>query len=225
MNQQGVSLSNIQPEQTAQYVESLTSAEFVKEYLSLPRPHQERIYGFLTPAQQKVLWQAYEDKKFNFAGLSKQELKIKYLELSKEDQKAAYAKMDAGQQKMVWEIFEEVKKEKEANANNPKQPESDIPDEGKKEINTGKKIKKEEKKEEDDDTVDLISIPPNLRKSMLEAMNNEDLVKAYKKIKNKEDTLTIWGELSPSQKEVIQQAAQIEAQKKKLEALQSNYES
>lgn len=180
---------------------------FARQYFDLDKAGQLKVYGLLNPEQQKVIWGAYEtikrQKENPFYGLSKPELKRKYLGLPEAEQKEGYAKLDDAQKKMVWEIFEEEKKKKEAKArgeavaNDSEDELDDIPHE-KKPVDEPK-----------DEGVDLIKVPKNLRKNMLDAMSNEDLVTAYQRIKKEQDRKTIWAELSPQQQEIITTAAEV----------------
>lgn len=180
---------------------------FARQYFDLDKAGQLKVYGMLTPEQQKVIWGAYEtikrQKENPFYGLAKPELKRRYLGLPEAEQKEAYGKLDDAQKKMIWEIFEEEKKKKEAKARgeavaNDSEDELDEVPHEKKQVSEPK-----------DEGVDLIKVPKNLRKNMLDAMSNEDLIAAYQRIKKEQDRKTIWAELSPQQQELITTAAEV----------------
>jgi hypothetical protein len=191
----------------------------------------------ITKEQQQIIWAAYEQRqnKLKFDGLSREQIKAKYLGLSQEDREKAYAQMTQEQQKVIWDIAEEVKREKEDTAKHsvdfelehdiPQEPASNFHEARKSKMKKSKvnkdhvKPPEEEPAAVEDDTVDLVALPASLRKNMIDSLSNEGLVKAYKKINTDEGRATVWAALSPEQRNVIMQAAELEKNQKRMEEL------
>jgi hypothetical protein len=193
---------------------------FAKQYFELDKASQLKVYGLLNPDQQKMIWGAFETIKKQrdnpFAGLSKKELKKKYLSLSPAEQNLSYAKLDDTQKKLLWEIFEEEKKKKEAKARGEHVEEDDDHDDDLIPAETPKA------KPVEDEGTNLMKIPKNLRKNILDAMNSEDLVAAYAKLKKEQDKMTIWSELTPQQQEIITSAAEVRRNEEALKHAQDS---
>lgn len=203
------SITEMNREELQHHIARTEQLVFARQYFDLDKAGQLKVYGMLTPEQQKGIWGAYEtikkQKENPFIGLSKGELKKQYLGLPEAEQKAAYGKLDDAQKKLIWEIFEEEKKRKEAKARGENIPEDDDLDEELGQVPGEKVISKTPREE----GTDLMKIPKNLRKNMLDAMSNEDLIAAYERIKKDQDKKTIWAELSPAQQEIIASAAEV----------------
>lgn len=205
--EQSRSIAEMNREEIQHHIARTDQMVFAKQYFDLDKAGQLKVYGMLTPEQQKIIWGAYEtikkQKENPFFGLSKPELKRKYLGLPEAEQKQVYGKLDDAQKKMIWEIFEEEKKKKEAKARG-----EPVANDSEDELDEAPAPNKESA-QDNDQGVDLIKVPKNLRKNMLDAMSNEDLITAYQRLKKEQDRVTIWSELSPQQQEIITTAAEV----------------
>lgn len=190
---------------------------------------EEQLYVFtkLDDDSKKMIYREYEQnsatKTNPFHNLQGEALEEKYFSLTKEEQGKAWANLDENQRKYVWAIYEN--RQAEGNQGKPTQNRAEgntntvqqTPNSDPREISEEKEKEKEQSKSDK-----IMGLAPGYRKPIIAGFSDEALIEFYDGITIDQHKITLWGEISDMQKQVINSNHEVKKREKMLKDLEGS---